>query len=195
MKKLIILSFLFVSAVTLSAQPVFNVGVKGGLTSSKLSLKVDDYKTDNALKYHIGAFGRVGWSMVYLQPEVYFSSRGGEWKSETIAGTVDKFDFTTVDVPLLLGVNVINQDLMKVRVMGGPLFSFVTSKNSKENNSNFNIDYLKDNFLGWQYGVGIDIWKATLDARFENSSGNVMKSSDAKAKNNTFVLSVGFKIL
>lgn len=194
MKKLFFLVFVLAFTATLSAQPVFNVGVKAGLTNSKLSFKADDYKGDNVLKYHVGAFGRVGISRFFVQPEVYFSSRGGKIKGNTVAETVEKFDFTTIDVPVLVGISVIDQDLIKVRLMGGPLFDFVISKNSKSKSESF-VDNLKDNFFGWQYGIGVDVWKATLDARFENSSSNVIKSSNGNAKMNTFVLSVGFKIL
>lgn len=194
MKKLFLFVFTLAFTAALSAQPVLNVGLKAGLTNSKLSFKADDYKSDNVLKYHVGAFGRVGISRFFLQPEVYFSSRGGKVFDGSVVETVEKFDFTTIDVPVLLGISIVDQDLIKVRLMGGPLFNFVTSKDAKSNSENF-VDNMKNNFFGWQYGVGIDVWKATLDARFENSSSNVIKTSNTNAKMNTFVLSVGFKIL
>jgi opacity protein-like surface antigen len=196
MRKLLLILVITLFGSVLVAQPVFNLGLKGGLTNSDFSLSREQYNSESILNYHIGAFGRVGWGRVFLQPELYFSARGGEFNFDLSGNPVDaatKFDYTTVDVPLLAGVYLYKGDFIKVRAMGGPLFSFVTARDV-DRETRFGVDDFRENFFGWQYGAGVDIWFITLDARFENSSGSVIQTSDFNARNKTFLLSAGIKL-
>jgi hypothetical protein len=78
--------------------------------------------------------------------------------------------------------------------MGGPVFSFLTSK-EVDGDELLDPEYYKNNYVGLQYGVGADIWGFTLDLRMENGS-NMYKQMEPKmdGKNNTFMISVGYKI-
>ncbi len=194
MKKLLFVTLISILGWSLSAQPTFNLGLKGGLTNSDISLSKESYTSENILSYHVGAFGRVGWGRVFIQPEAYFNSRGGEiFKGENNpVALATKFDFSTVDVPALVGIKLFKGDFADVRIMGGPLFSFVTSKDVE--GDKFGVDDFRDNFFGWQYGIGVDLWFITLDARFENSRSNVIQTSDFNARNKTFLLSAGIKL-
>jgi hypothetical protein len=194
MKKLLLVTALSLFGFIISAQPVFNLGLKGGLTQSDFSLNRENYTAEKILSYHAGAFGRLGWGRIFVQPEAYFNSRGGEifQESNNPVDVASKFDFTTVDVPLLAGIKLIKGGVFNLRAMGGPLFSFVTSRDVE--GPRFGADSFRDNFYGWQYGVGIDLWFITLDARFENSRNSVIQTSDFNARSNTFMLSAGIKL-
>lgn len=194
MKKLFVLTIILFSWSIITAQPTFDLGLKGGLTRSDFSVNAEDYHADKILSYHAGAFSRVGWGHVFIQPEAYFNARGGEifQGSNNPVDVVTKFDFSTVDVPILAGVKLFKGDFANVRLVGGPLFSFVTAKNV--DGPKFGVDSFRDNFYGWQYGVGIDLWIISLDARFENSRNSVLKTNDFNARSNTFLLSAGIKI-
>ncbi len=194
MKKLFLVTAILMVGSGLWAQPTFNLGLKGGLTNSGFSLDMESYSVENISSYHVGAFGRIGWGRVFLQPEAYFNSRGGEifQGDNNPVNLATKFDFSTVDVPALVGVKLFKSDFVNVRLMGGPLFSFVTSKDVERNT--FGVDDFRDNFFGWQYGIGLDLWFVTLDARFENSRGNVIQTSNLEARNKSFLLSAGIKL-
>lgn len=194
MKKLFLITVISFVGLALCAQPTFNLGLKGGLTNSDFSLSKESYTAENILKYHVGAFGRVGWGRVFIQPEAYFNSRGGEifQGDNNPVNLATKFDFSTIDVPLLAGIKLFKSDFVNVRAMGGPLFSFVTSKDVE--GSKFGVDDFRDNFFGWQYGIGLDLWFVTLDARFENSRNSVIQTSDFNARSNLFLLSAGIKL-
>ena len=194
MKKAIIFTAVILFSVTMSAQTTFDLGIKGGLTRSDFSISRQDYTADQILSYHGGAFGRVGFGRIFLQPEAYFNSRGGEIFQDEInpVNVATKFDFSTVDVPLLVGLKLFKNDFFNVRAMGGPLFSFVTSRDVE--GPKFGTDSFRDNFYGWQYGIGLDIWFITIDARFENSRQSVIQTSDFNARSNTFLLSAGIKL-
>ena len=70
------LIFLFVT-VSLFAQLKFDLGIKGGVNFSKVGFDADDYTAESITKSHFGAFGRIGWDRVFIQPEFYFSGKGG----------------------------------------------------------------------------------------------------------------------
>jgi hypothetical protein len=194
MKRLIFIAVVIMLGYMVAAQPTFNLGIKGGLTISDFSLDKANFSSENILGYHAGAFARAGWGRLFLQPEAYFSSRGGKIFEENnpLVNLATKFDFSTVDVPVLLGFKLIKGEFINVRAMGGPIFSFLTSK--EVDGPGFGASYFRDNFYGWQYGVGIDLWFVTLDARLENSSNSVIQTSDFSARNKTFVLSAGIKL-
>ncbi|MCD6354148.1 MAG: hypothetical protein J7L95_01220 [Prolixibacteraceae bacterium] len=63
--------------------------------------------------------------------------------------------------------------------------------------SRFTVQYFKDNYYGFQYGVGVDVWMLTLDARMDYGSNDlyVNVNPSFKGKNHTFMVSVEFKIL
>ncbi len=194
MKKLLLFTVMSLFGFLISAQPVFNLGLKGGLTQSNFSLSKENYTSENILSYHAGAFGRVGWGRIFVQPEAYFNSRGGKIfeGDNNPVDVATKFDFSTVDVPLLAGIKLLKGGVVNVRAMGGPLFSFVTSRDAE--GPKFGTESFRDNFYGWQYGVGIDLWFITLDARFENSRNSVIQTSDFNARSNTFLISAGIKL-
>ncbi len=193
MKKILFsLSFLMFTTV-IFAQPIIDVGIKAGVNNSKITASLDEFTSESIVKMHVGAFARVGYGRVYVQPEVYFSAKGGDLNS-SLSSTVTKFDFNNVDVPMLLGVKVINGGGANLRVMAGPVFSFMTS-NDVDGDTRFTSLYFKDHYFGYQYGIGVDVWNFFLDARIENGTNNLYSSPDLASKNRTFMVSLGFKIL
>jgi hypothetical protein len=194
MRKLIFSAVVIFMSMTLAAQTTFNLGIKGGLSRSDFSVSKVDYTADQIMSFHAGAFARVGFGRLIIQPEAYFNSRGGEIFQDEInpINISTKFDFTTLDVPLLAGLKLFKSDFVNIRAMGGPLFSFVTSRDV--DGPNFGISSFRDNFFGWQYGIGLDLWFITLDARFENSRQSVIQTNDFNARSNTFLLSAGIKL-
>src|SRR5690554_6887148 len=119
MKKLFILLVAVMFSGSLMAQPILNLGIKAGLNSSKVSLNTSDFSSESVVKAHFGAFGRVGWSNVYLQPEVYYSSKGGKVleRGASAAERATSFDYSTVDIPVLLGVKILKGSAANLRVM------------------------------------------------------------------------------
>jgi hypothetical protein len=194
MKKILLLFILLALTISTIAQPLFDLGIKAGINNSQLTPNVNEFSAENIIGYHAGAFARVGMGRIYLQPEVYFSSKGGNFMEIKNADPVAMFGYTSVDAPLLLGAKVFKVSKLNFRVMGGPVFGFITSKNV-DGDSRFNVDNFRDRCFGWQYGLGVDIWFLTLDARIENSRSNVYQSSLVNSRNKTLLVSLGFKFL
>lgn len=195
MKKLIVPFFFILLSVNLAAQPLFNAGIKAGINSSKVTVNLSEFDEESIVKSHIGAFARVGWGRVYIQPEAYFSSKGGELISPTFLEMITKFDFNNVDVPLLLGVKVVDGEKANLRIMTGPVFSFLTS-NRIEGDDLLSPDYYKNNYYGYQYGIGFDIWNLFFDARLEYGANRLYYHPDLnlRGRNKTFMITAGIRI-
>ena len=193
MRKLLLSLLLITITASLSAQFKFDLGVKGGVNFSKLSFNMDDYSAESVTKSHFGAFGRVGWNRIFIQPEFYFSGKGGDITSDFMS-TITSFYYKTMDIPVLLGYSLIKGEKFDLHVVAGPVFSNITSEDVKGDNL-LNKSFYEDNYVGIQYGLGIDIFFLTFDARMENGLDEFYKQPGVFVKNQTFMLSVGFKFL
>ncbi|TNF45450.1 MAG: PorT family protein [Bacteroidetes bacterium] len=188
--------FVFVFTVltfSLSAQLKFDLGLKGGVNFSKISFDVDDYTAESVTKTHFGAFGRIGWDRVFIQPELYFSGKGGSVDSDLLT-TVNNFNFNTFDIPLLLGLRAIKGKVFDFQLVAGPVFSNITSSEVSSDEI-FDSTFYSNHYFGFQYGIGIDVLFLTLHARMENGLGDFYSQAEKSGKNNTFMVSLGFKFL
>ena len=194
MKKIVLSFIILIISLSLSTQLVFDAGLKGGFSNSKVTANVGEVSSESILKYHIGAFGRLGYGRLFIQPEAYYSAKGGKLEGDIIDVT-SRFDFNTLDIPLLLGVKVLKGEKAHLRILAGPVFSILTS-NKIEGDDILDKDYYKDNYYGYQYGIGVDVMGITLDARIEHGANKFYQQADEgfNLKNNSFMLSVGFKI-
>jgi len=190
MKKLTIIVLMVVFALTGNAQGI-DAGLKAGLNTSKISTNKSDYSPETINKFQFGAFARINFGRIYIQPEAYFNSKGGEYIDKVNLSTVNSFDLKTIDVPALLGLKIIDQEALNLRIMAGPVFSFLTDKSTK---GQFTEDNLKNNFFGWQFGAGVDFLFMTLDVRKESFSENLYDSPDFNTKKGNFVISLGIKM-
>ena len=188
MKKLTIITMLAVFALTGQAQEVFNLGLKAGINTSKISTNKNDYNPQSINNYLFGAFARFNLGPIYLQPEAYYNSKGGEYIDKVDANTINSFNLNTIDIPALVGLKVIDQEPFNVRIMAGPVFSFATKKSAK---GQFTKDNIENSFFGWQYGAGVDFLFLTLDVRKETYGSNLYDSPDFNTKKGNFVVSLG----
>ena len=193
MKRLLTIVVALGLTIAAAAQPELNLGLKGGVNFSKLSFDMEDYSAESVTKSHFGAFVRVGWERVFIQPELYFSGKGGDVTSD-VANTFSSFDYTTFDVPVLLGYRIIKGKAFDVHLIGGPVLSNVTRDEVKDGDV-FNESFYKKHYMSIQYGVGVDVLFMTIDARMENGLSEIYSMDGGSFKNNAFMLSIGFKIL
>lgn len=204
MKKIILISCIVIAAsVTAMAQlPNFAFGIKGGANFSKLKT-VDDLTDENSIVgYHVGIFTRLGAAGLYLQPELYLGSKGNNFiKIEDTSGNEvqasGKVRFTTLDLPLLIGTKI-GLSKLNLRLMAGPVASFVINENTSFDSAYRNIrdfgNYKKQNWA-YQAGAGIDVGNLTVDLRYEGGLSNVSRSNEYNQKQNLVHLSLGIKLL
>jgi hypothetical protein len=182
--------------ISISAKAQFTLGIKGGLNVSKLN--TDNLSESSVAGYDLGAWARIGKGF-YLQPELYVSSKGGQFDFQTQNNTTTEkgtIRFTSLDVPLLLGESF-GMSSFNVRIMAGPMYSYILSKNDNfsTNIKNAYSDFgnYNNSTLGYQAGAGVDLGNISVDARYEG--GLTQINPKYGEKQNLFDLSLGFKIL
>ncbi|MEI6695869.1 MAG: porin family protein [Bacteroidota bacterium] len=210
MKKIIfVLGIVFLFSSNGFSQSPLNLGVKIGFNSSKMPTEftnVSDIKEQAKTGFLAGAFVRINLSSIYLQPEIYFTKKGGSFQSATIPQFQGK-TFTqqtvlnTIDVPVLLGIKLINFKVVNLRLMAGPVISFVTSKDISYQVDGVNLGSLpspttdyKNTIWSIQAGAGIDVLKFTLDVRYEWGLNNISDNGSMNSKTNLLNVSLGMKI-
>ncbi|MCD6111789.1 MAG: PorT family protein [Bacteroidales bacterium] len=207
MKKTALIFLFALISVSLFAQ-IPNFGPKIGITSSQLSSDLDDYTQESILGYQFGAFARLNFGKIYLQPEAYYTKKGGELNFKPSINPdfeiKNKIKLNTLDVPLLLGYKVLNLKVVNVRLNAGPVASFVLNKNVEVHNNNIDFksgstgeitkDDIKDAIWGFQAGVGVDVLMFTIDVRAEWGINDISNVSDMESKSNLYYISIGYKL-
>jgi len=214
-RTILIFTVLLVAVSYTSAQLHF--GLKAGYNSTLNlenlnSVKTGDYNL-NSLKgemsngFHGGVFVRLG-DKLYFQPELLYAMQKNEYEvsvsdvANPNAAEVGKqmVKFSTVDVPLLVGIKLLDLNLVNVRLFAGPKFRLnAGSSLDWENVSSTTINKLKGDFksanVGLEAGAGIDVLMFTLDARFNLIKD--MYQADWQSKpdmNSNLVISLGWKL-
>jgi len=188
MKKLFILIFCLSVVSGVNAQIKF--GLKGGVNSSAIKLDEvitvisgeEEYDleglTERTIGFHGGFMLRVTFFGAFIQPELLFTSTGGEVQVKDLLGFdqtkpewTEKLEFKKLDFPVMVGYK-----FGPARLQFGPVASFIiSSKADLFDNAGYEEKYKSATF-GYQAGVGIDILKkVTFDFRYE---GNLSKLGD-----------------
>lgn len=200
-KTLMTLSLLAMVMVTFGS--TFDLGVKASYNTTKFSLSTSSITNGfkNGTGINFGAFARVGGSKIYLQPELLYSSKTSTYTYAVkntlgvVTGTASSdLKLQTIQIPILLGIKLLDLKLASLRAFTGPAASFVTNGSLKNLGSQ-----VKDNFTSgnmawdWQVGAGVDVLMFTLDLRYELGLTELKSVTTDTFKGRTFTVSVGFK--
>lgn len=217
MKKLIFAAVLLLTVSFVNAQ--VNFGIKAGFNSSLNldnvpSVKSGEYDLINVKSelnngFHLGAFGRLFFDKVYIQPELLYSMQKKDYEFTIQDASSQDIDvekyvtFSTVDIPLLIGYKLLDLKVANLRVFAGPKFrlnagSQVSFKNLT-NSDPIDVEALKGEFkdsqVGLEAGAGVDILMFSLDARMNLINSLHTASWETKPDlNSNFVISLGWKI-
>jgi hypothetical protein len=209
MKKTVFILVIIFAALIISEKghAQFALGLKAGYNASKLNTNIDSIKSSINSGFHIGAFARIG-NRVHLQPEFYYTLSGGTFENiglHTVNDWKQKVTVGTLDIPVMIGFEIINSSIFKWRIMAGPEASFVINSKIEDVSLTGPIEKSNLHTTNWyiQAGTGIDVLFLTLDIRYQtglNSLITEVTGTDGTkysvdSKGNLFVVSVGFKIL
>ncbi|MGI9542770.1 MAG: PorT family protein [Cyclobacteriaceae bacterium] len=202
----IVLSIIAISICGLSYGQ-FMVGPKVGISSSKMDLKngtVDGAKLlggDAVVGFHAGAFARVTLGSLYVQPEALFTQSGGETSldgeitlNNQVLRNISELSFNKLDVPVMVGTKFARV----LRVQAGPTVSILLNADAKTDLGDIDIKSgYQDATIGYQAGVGLDIWNLILDLKYEgnlSTFGDSVLGIQTDQRNNQWIFSVGFKL-
>lgn len=201
MKKFLFLILMVASGLLTRAQDVFSIGPKIGYNSNTLTNNIDSINTGIKNSFQIGAFVRVG-SKLYFQPEVNYQLMDGTL-NKSIGSTFLSQGITihSIKVPALIGIKLVNKDVVNLRILAGPAVTFLYNKKLDPAHMDElwpiqSVDDIKNNIWSVQVGAGLDVLFMTLDVRYEFGVDNMYNgSSDLKMRNNIFNVSLGVKLL
>lgn len=180
----------FVLAVLafLSYGATFDLGVKAGINTTTFPTSSSSFSADSRGGYNFGAFGRFGGKRLYFQPEFLYVSNKGDI---TVNNSKDAVTMKSIQVPALLGINLLNLKVASVHLFTGPAISFSSgydsSKDLPYNLNNSTVDY--------QIGGGVDVLIFTLDLRYSMGLSDKFSTSDFSSKVNTFCVSLGIRFI
>jgi hypothetical protein len=188
-----------------SPMQVFTFGPKVGLNYSTLMNNPVELDADYRTGYHIGGFMRFNVRRAYLQPEVLYSTKGGNIILADIPGAPYQagqygISINSIDVPLLLGARIISSRSFNLRAMAGPMASFNLSGFGLENFLNENEvtrDYLEPLIFAYHAGLGVDLGPITIDTRYEWSMAgvaNLERAGLGRPRSGLFQVSLGIKM-
>ncbi len=215
MKRLITISLVLLLIIS-SATAQLNFGVRAGYNSS---LSVNNFgsifdgtynlnSVQNELwnNFQAGVFARVFMGKLYFEPALMYSLEKKDLNFKDVASGDIKFDsiadIKTLDIPLILGLKVLDLKLANVRVFAGPKLRF--NAGSTPTIKNDQGEYDMDNFtaqvkkanLGLEIGAGIDVLMFALDFRY-NLISNMYETKMENVKfdpASTFLVTLGWKL-
>jgi len=161
MKNVLLVAFMLTAAIGFS-QSGSGFGIKGGLNygstgdfENEIANNVED--PDSKIGYHLGVFAKADLGPLYIRPEVIYTKLSSEY-------SVGDFEVTKLDVPILVGVNIIGP----LHVFAGPSLQYILDTDFETNNVDFDLGDAQDDFtVGAQFGVGLNLGSLGIDLRYE----------------------------
>jgi len=195
MKKTAVALVLMLSSFYAFSQglPTFQLGVKGGMNLAKFKTK-DTFSSDNKGGYYGGIWARIGAAGIHLQPELYLSGKNSNLVTTT--GQENSVKFTSLDVPVLVGTKF-GAAGVGLRLNTGPVFTFLLNEDQsfgQAASSAFNGKF-KEKALAWQFGLGLDIGKLSVDGRYETGLSQINSAGGyPTTKLNLYTIGIGFRV-
>ena len=200
MKKTLLILAIVASSLTLArAQvvPSFAMGIKGGENFSSLSTSTTTFNASNQNGYFGGLWTRFGALGINFQSEVLYDQRTMDISNTSLGINSTNNTITSIDVPLLLGAKIGTRSF-GVRFYAGGVASFVIQNGKSvtytiaESIKSFKpVDYQVENYY-LTGGLGIDLGRLSVDARYERGLTDVIYNGTDKSKVNLFNVSVAF---
>ena len=152
------------------------------------------FKSENRAGYYGGIWARIGAAGIHLQPEMYISGKNTTLKDAN--GFENKVDFTSLDIPVLVGTKI-GAAGVGIRLNTGPVVSFVLSKDQSIKDATTQVfkGNFKDQNFAWQFGAGLDVSKLGIDLRYEQGLSKIGKDDYSNAKKlGLFTLGLAYRL-
>ena len=125
---------LLLASFSLQAQTSLTFGPKASFSVNRFrdiqqqdNINFSSFETISA-----GAFGRLGFGKLYIQPELYFLVKGANYQQTNQQAFVGKIRVHTLDAPVLLGYQLLGLPGVNLRAMGGPVFNLYSKETEND---------------------------------------------------------------
>lgn len=203
-KNIILLSLLILGLLKAASAQELEFGAKAGISSSAVGIKDLqglDLSTESNRTYNFGLYGRIKIIGIglYVQPELIYNNRASNitLKAPSLASPqIFAHSAKYVDVPVLVGWKFLGL----LRVYGGPNFQFLVDQNTDlPQVAGLTKEDLKKNTTGVQVGVGVDLLKLRLDAKYDFNTSDMgsafsFNGNKPTINNGMIMLQVGIKL-
>lgn len=209
MKKLFLIAGLTLLSLGASAQVAF--GIKAGFVTSlgfeqdwsSINMENLKIKTDQAYGFDAGLMLRVGYRFYgQLEANYHFvtslntigQSVSDVWNE---GRTEQKLTQQSINIPVMVGVKLVETKNFNLRLMAGPTFNFNIGQDGAIKAEGVDSE-LKTCSFGLDCGLGVDVWVFSIDARYRLvQPGYAYKVEDMVLNTspiNSFEISLGWKI-
>lgn len=199
MKRILILSYVLLSAIAVNAQ---SLGARAGVNFANIiRTGDDDFKTDFKTGFHAGITLDIPVvDRLSFAPELMYSQKGYKTEGNTVLGDYDyTINYNFIEVPILLKVRAANGFNIhlgpQVSFLSSTTTSFETGSSQYKNRVDEENDNLRKNTIGGVIGAGFSLGtKASLIARYaldlQKNDGNGNKNIP-EYKNQVIQLGIG----
>jgi hypothetical protein len=211
MKKIILAIVLSIFPLTIFAQGLISFGPKVGWNSNRLSTDYTQYIKDCKSGFQGGVFFSIYLHKFYVQPEAYFSLKRGALQTSigdplnptSTLNISQSINLQSIDIPVLFGFKFLDLKLIRFRIWGGPVASYMLSKeytlsiDGVNRSERITRDDFKNATWSAQIGAGLDVLMLTFDIGYEfglDSFLTIPSLNDFNLRNNLFYCSVGWRL-
>ena len=178
--------------------------VFGGFNSTKTITNLNTKQavwSEAKMNYNFGAGFRFEFGTLFLQPEVYFTRKGGLDKAFRSNVTADTFNqhinMQSIDLPIMFGLRLFHSEGFCLRLYGGPVLSYLKDQNVDitKNGSRLSDIRARTRAFSMQIGAGVDITRRfTFDVRYEHAFSPMLRISDFKTSYRVTYFTLGIKL-
>ncbi|MCJ8497553.1 PorT family protein [Chryseobacterium salipaludis] len=161
-----------------------------------------DESGKNNVGFNVGLSAKVGLpASLFVMPEIYYTTFKSEF-TEPVTGTTLEAKSNRVDVPVLLGYNILGDNL---GIFAGPVASYNLAAN--EQFKDFKENAMKEFTVGYQFGAQVQLQKLILNAKYEGAFSKDQRTfinnntSDATAREirydsrpSLFMVGIGYEL-
>lgn len=191
------------------ANAQFDLGPKVGFTASTLTVNQDSIENGFRNNLLFGVFARFG-DKVHIQPEIIWYTKGTVFKPVSLNSPLpveQEITLSGIEIPLQLGVKLLDLEVLNLRVFGGPAANFVVNKQIQTNQGSSFTNPIKESDIkdvqwGLKLGAGLDILMFAVDVKYSMGLNNIIGTVNIggnpvqfDSRSKAFEVSIGWKIL
>lgn len=192
MNRSVVMTLLLASLLTFAVTERATAQISLGIKVAGNAVSLDDFQ-DFSGGFDLGVFLRVGKAL-YFQPEVSYSFRNTDFLN-IIGEFRENYAMRQhfLDIPLLFGFHFVNKKNFKMHFLIGPRVGVLINNHLTQAAT---VGEMASHLQwGGQFGLGFDIWRFTLDGRYDISADGTSTSGSGSRLQNMFVISLGIKFL
>ncbi len=180
-KKLVFLALITATLLMAgTAAQALTINPQIGVNASALDSDPANGEHKARAGWQVGGYLRFDNSKFYLQPGIFWHMVGTELETEDqIKHETQTFQNTvhSIQIPVVVGFNVIDGDSFDLRLQAGTAIDFITSV---DDNNYFSKDDLESSYWSFKFAVGADFWILSADLGYDLGMSDYFTDEDGR---------------